>query len=574
LHAQCQAALIATADGLGPGWEELPDVQGGRMGEMKAEYSHDFHLAADFPIAGRIVDAGGKPVARAVVRVAAMYDLADPRWRKMHPAIKEGDPNFMTREQVDTNNWFTPLYPTAWRMIPPATTDADGQFRIAGVGGDRAIKLHVDGPGIRSTYVSALTRDDVADFTQAIRAKYPRTAEPDGYFYPPRNAAPRGPPAVLLFGPSPTIAVDPARTVAGVVRDGATGEPIAGVRIQTAGFYGQAQTDAHGRYRMLRVEDEPSLLIYARPPGHERYLTVVRRFNDAKGIGEIVADFDIPRGVVVHGRVLETGTEKPIVSGARHHCHDPASGGPVLAGYVDYYPLATNSALRGTSMGLYFDGFPTGTTNYSISTEIDAEGRFRMAVPPGPGVLLVRSQPGVPGLVELGGGNVKESEGVHRLFPYLALTARAKDDGAPRGDTQTLPGFNGPIPLAVPDSAWKYHAYRVIDPPADATKLDVTMHIPRAPSRVLRFVDPEYRAIRGVSVTGLVPSPWRITVVVDGSEIEALALEPGKPRELTATSNDGKFIARFSVGTDDPQPRTIRLDAAGTIRIKPSADEK
>ena len=37
-------------------------------------------------------------------------------------------------------------------------------------------------------------------------------------------------PEAPVFGPSPTIQVDPARTISGVVRDAETGEPVAGAR--------------------------------------------------------------------------------------------------------------------------------------------------------------------------------------------------------------------------------------------------------------------------------------------------------------------------------------------------------
>ena len=69
------------------------------MGDVKPEYSQDFHLDADFPIAGRIVDAVGKPIAGAAVAVQGIYDLADRRWYKMHAAIKAGNPNLMSREE-------------------------------------------------------------------------------------------------------------------------------------------------------------------------------------------------------------------------------------------------------------------------------------------------------------------------------------------------------------------------------------------------------------------------------------------------------------------------------------------
>src|SRR5258708_7162238 len=84
-----------------------------------------------------------------------------------------------------------------------------------------------------------------------------------------------------------------------------------------------------------------------------------------------------------------------------------------------------------------------------------------------------------------------------------------------------------------------------------------------APFRMLRFVGPDGRAIRGVSVQGLVAPPGTMTVVLDGSEVEVLALEPGKPRQVIATSSDGKYIVKTSVSGDDLGPKTIRLEPAG-----------
>ena len=560
-YGDCHASLIATARDLGPGWVELPDVKGGRYGEMKPEYAHDFHLAADYPIAGRVVDAGSMPVAGVVVAIDRIHSLSDGRWHKMHPAIKAGDTKLMTRQETDVNGWFSPLYPTAWKMIPPATTDAEGRFRLAGVGSDRAVRLRVTGPGIRSDSVSVLTRDDVAAFTQAIRTQYPRRRRPHGYFYPERKNAPEGGQGVLLFGPSPTIEVDPARTISGVVRDAGTGAPIAGIHVKTADQFGagSAITDRQGRYRILRAEDDDTIAVFTWPEP-ERYSTVVRRLTGAKGLGEIVADLDIPRGVVISGRVLEMGTNRPLVSGPRHSAHDVGPG-PVQTGNVSYIPLATNRALRGTPAGLYFEDLWSFKRNLSVSVSIHPDGRYRMVVPPGPGVLLVQSIPGLPGGAEYGFGEFKESDGVHRRFPYAKLATRAKDDGAPEGDARSLPGFNGPIPLG---DGTIYHAYRVINPPADAKTLDLNLTVPRAPSRMLRFVDPDGRAIRGVTVQGLVPMEGT-KIVLDGSEVEILGLEPGKSRPLIAFSNDGKYAVKTSVSTDDPQPKFIRLEAAGFV---------
>jgi hypothetical protein len=99
-----KASLIAVAEGLGPAWVVLPSVEGGRMGEMQHQYDRDFRLVADFPIAGRVVDIEGQPVAGAVVSVGGIQELSDPAWHKMHLAIESGDPDLMTRKEIDVNN--------------------------------------------------------------------------------------------------------------------------------------------------------------------------------------------------------------------------------------------------------------------------------------------------------------------------------------------------------------------------------------------------------------------------------------------------------------------------------------
>ncbi len=555
------ASLTAVASGFGPDWSELPDIEGGRYGQFKAEYAHDFHLAADLPVNGRVLDGQGKPVAGATVEVSAMHDLSDPHWWKMPPAIKSIDTKIMSRQEVDPGDWFSPLYRTAWQVIPPATTDTEGRFRLNGVGGNRAVRLEVRGPGIRSTSVSVLTRQDAAAFAEAIRAKYPRTLrEPDGYFYPQREAS-HGDPGVLLFGPSPTVEVDPARTLSGLVRDAATGKPIPDLEVMVVDAFGAgaARTDRHGRYRLLRAEDDAAITVLA-GNHHDHYQAAVRKLGNAHGLGEIVADFNLPRGVKVSGRVLETGTDRPIVSGPRQGCHDVGLG-PLVAGYVTYFPLASNIALRGTPAGLYFEGIPAGIQNYYRAAVIDGEGRFQISVPPGPGLLLIQSSPGMPMFGEAMTWN--ESLGYHRLFPYLKLTSRDKNDGAGGEDAKTFPGFVAPISIA------NYHAYRVINPAADATKLDLTVHIPRAASRMVRFVDPAGHAIRGVSVKGLVAAPqncfWGMTIELDGSEAEVMALEPGKPRQIVAMSRDGKYAVATFLKGDDPGPATIRLEPAASI---------
>jgi hypothetical protein len=127
----------------------------------------------------------------------------------------------------------------------------------------------------------------------------------------------------------------------------------------------------------------------------------------------------------------------------------------------------------------------------------------------------------------------------------------------------------------------------VINPSVTATALDLTLSVPRAPSRTLNFVGPDGRAIRGVTVKGLLAppnamteaeglaigslerAPKQMTFVLGGSEAEVLALEPGKPRQVTVSSNDGKYSASVSVSTDDPEPQTIHLERSRSESGRP-----
>jgi hypothetical protein len=217
--------------------------------------------------------------------------------------------------------------------------------------------------------------------------------------------------------------------------------------------------------------------------------------------------------------------------------------------------------LRGTPAGLYYEDLWPFKRNLSVSVAIEPDGKFRMVVPPGPGVLLVQSMPGLPGGIEYGFGKFKERDGIQRMFPYAPLESRSKDDGGPEGDATSFPGFNGPIKLA---EGRQYHAYRVFDPAADAKALDLTLTVPRAPSRTLKFVDPDGNALRGVIVRGLVPMEWT-QVTLDGAEIEILGLNPDKPRELIAQTADGKYIVKTTVGVNDPDPKVIQLKAACAV---------
>ena len=187
--------------------------------------------------------------------------------------------------------------------------------------------------------MSVLTRGDVAGLTQSIRVRFPRTRrELDGYFYPPRKEATKGDPGVLLFGSSATIEVDPARTVAGVVRDAATGEPVAGLQIKTADAFGagHATTDSEGHYRLLRAEDESSIVVYTQTNDE----TLFDRRPRADGCERIGRDRRRLRCPARRGHrrpSTRTGTECPIVSSSTPPGLSRLGAWPAVGGLCDVF---------------------------------------------------------------------------------------------------------------------------------------------------------------------------------------------------------------------------------------------
>ncbi len=558
------AQVFATADGLGMGWIVLDpiDTSGKSKSAMKSEYDLTIRMVEDYPVSGRLVSPDGRPVAGVSVTLEAMDT---PEGGDFAPVIADLRKRDLTHYyDYPGPRWIGPHGLARAGVIPPATTGADGRYRLAGVGRDRRAGLAAGGPGIAAWKWVSLTRDDLTDdVARAIREITPRpgtkAAEQAKVAWGARHEP--------LHGARAEVVIAPARTVAGTVRDARTGRPLPGVKLwvgtaETTNSQAPGVTDAEGRYRVERAEGLPRVLIRIAPEnGHtytnpvNPYLGTARELSGVGGLGEVVADFALDRGVIVSGRVVEEGTFLPMVARDKEMCPDfPRSG------LIRYFPLAGNRAVAGTELGNHYRHLWPDRTPGEVVATLGPVGTFTVAVPPGPGVLLVEHWAPEP----LGGFAMQgpRAEAFHRRFPYVALTRRVEDDGAPRvegGDPWTLPGASGPIGLG------EFIAYKVIDPPPIQDEVKgVTILVPRPPTRRFRLVDPEGNPVRGASVTGLAPKPVGAEVL-DGDGAEVLALDPARSRALIALSPDGRFAARFEIRGDSAGPIVVRMEPAGTL---------
>src|SRR5262249_5763436 len=107
--------------------------------------------------------------------------------------------------------------PESLRLFPTAVTDAEGRFRITGLGRERVAALTLHAPAIAITQVSG-------------RARLGTPIHAGSFAHNP------GGPQLTYYGAAFDPPEAPTRPITGVVRDPDTGKPLAGVTIQSEKF--------------------------------------------------------------------------------------------------------------------------------------------------------------------------------------------------------------------------------------------------------------------------------------------------------------------------------------------------
>ncbi len=140
--------VVAQAPGFGPDWwSKLADLPEG----------HPIRLVRDdVPITGRIVDLEGRPVAGATIQVKRIIHLNDPR--ALERWIEEMEQKPAGQKPEYWSGSFKELIAGVPAPIDPVRSDADGRFRIVGIGRDRQATLDISGPTIAFQRVRVITR--------------------------------------------------------------------------------------------------------------------------------------------------------------------------------------------------------------------------------------------------------------------------------------------------------------------------------------------------------------------------------------------------------------------------------
>jgi RNA polymerase sigma factor (sigma-70 family) len=154
-------SLYATADGYGPVCVQapiFPPDQPPLIHGKPIRFLHqpldalEFRLPRDdVPVVGHIYEADGRPAAGVIVRPERIsyYINSDGSPR----ALADGHP-------VPPNHYFRRKAVDIRELVAPATTDAEGGFRLTGFGQQRLVSLEIIAPGRKSVWIEVATVRD------------------------------------------------------------------------------------------------------------------------------------------------------------------------------------------------------------------------------------------------------------------------------------------------------------------------------------------------------------------------------------------------------------------------------
>jgi RNA polymerase sigma factor (sigma-70 family) len=331
--------LVATADGFGPGFQS-PSADGKK--DVTLRLAKD-----DVPVAGRILDLQGKPVGGVKVKPVRLSRSDDPNLDAWVKVIGRS-----TREAAEKKQFVFPhTVGQPGYSLPglPAevTTDAEGRFRLTGIGRERLVDLRLQGAGMVITEISVLTRPMPVTRTPPDRI--------DSYHL-----------SETYYGATVDFVAAPSQPFEGVVTDQASGKPLPNVIVRRVDWpsFPHARTDANGRYRLDGLPTGEQQLV-AVPPIESPYCLRWQKAGRKANQQTITANFELYTGVWISGTVSDARTGKPIEA------------------QVLYRPYGFNSE-EGKMPGYAPRGW-----GEPVQARCGPDGKFKVLGVPGKGYVLV-----------------------------------------------------------------------------------------------------------------------------------------------------------------------------------------
>jgi hypothetical protein len=475
----CQ--IVAIAKGYGCAWVNL----------HSAEEELTLRLVEDAAISGRILDADGKPVAGAKLTVdgVSVRTIAKREGFVFVHKIPSADNDVYIGDIAKAKSWIGSL-PGQPSVL---TTAADGRFRLGGIGRNRVVSLHLEGPGIAAVDLG-VAAGAAADHLAA-----------------------------------------PSRTLRGVVRDKATGKPLAGATLFLHWWinprceeprWGKAVSDKEGRYELLGLAKASNYNLRVKPAKGQLYFQRCIEVQDTAGLEPLTADIDMVQGLTVRGKVT-----------------DKTTGKPVAQAVVDYRPLYVNNNTNRKINGVWMPRSEAITS---------PDGSYVLTVLPGPGVIGVVGPN--PDAYMTAWVTFKERKEFFKQLPLVW-------DNEERFMIPAVGGNAAGIPLSQDD----YNALVLLEPGEDDKTLVKDIALEHPLERKGRVVGPDGQPIVGVTVSGLLPGWYETTETLKSAEFTVRGLNPKAERELVFQYKGKLGLFLKKLPDEKLGPLTIKLQPCGSI---------
>jgi hypothetical protein len=318
---------------------------------------------------------------------------------------------------------------------------------------------------------------------------------------------------------------NPTRLINGIIRDKATGKPLAGMHVAAWGpAYVDAFSDKDGKYQLVGLSKRKNYLnITVWPWGGRNslpYLTTTKLASEKPGLEAMTVDFDLVRGVVLRGRLTDKVTENPIPQASIHYA--TFKDNPLVAGFA--FP-----GNPGFPDNPQFD-VPRLDQTHTTSRP---DGSFSMIVLPGRGLLGVRVTDGPYRLAELEEAN-KDQDFWWKTVPYIGMAS-------------------------------EFQGLKLIDVPknVESTTCDLTLDPGKAV--IGSLLGPDGKPLAGVSVTGLTSQDFNSTRPLKTADFTVVGLTPKQPRLVVFHHAELKLTKALVVRAEEVGPLSVTLERNGTI---------
>lgn len=503
-------------------------------------------LSPDEPVTGRVTDQAGKPVARARVRVRNVYwpkrdddplNVLD-RAREVAGAVVPSPPKPGTldpwldavKRAGDLDEYQRALQflsalarslgdiPAAHApFVPPVTTDAEGRFKVTGIGRERVAELYVDGvPDEASSLIVVATRAIdtpivIGGHAEAVK-RFNSTPWED----------------LTVYGNHVELAMAPGRAVEGVVSDRTSGLPLKGVhvvgpwttKLEYPGFDRfQTLTDGLGRYRIEGLPLSKGFRFTVKVPKDQPYLGREVGVAITPGTGPVQADFALGKGVWITGKVV-----------------DDATGEPIRDAIVEYHAFVANP-------------FLSKDRNAGFAPEFDTDFRTN-----DDGAFRLRGYPG-RGIVAANGWGYLEGVGAERI-------AGLKEEEY-RETLYSPGGFSPYIRSAIIE----------VNVPEGAESSTCELRLKKGKSRQVLVVGPDGKPQRDIQASGLANQIENPMTNVNDDRFTVTNLFQGESREVVARAVTQKVIGMAVVTEKGDGPLTLQLHPWATLTGRFSDDQ-